>query len=443
MVQAAEAPEERLSPEDLQQIWSILSRDERLEAFRLLPREEAEDFFLVLAARDQAALVLDLGPQERRSWLRLLPPDDAADLVQAAPPDQAEALLALVDEATRREVRALLAYAEDAAGGLMNTRFARVRPDMTVDEAISYLRRQAREQLEQIYYVYVLDEAQHLLGVVSFRELFSASPEKRVRDVMNPEVVSVREDEDQEIVSNVFAQLDLVAIPVVDAENRVKGIVTIDDIVDVVQEEATEDIQKFGGVQVLEAPYLEIGLGQMVRKRGIWLAALFVGGMVTAAAMSFFEEAIARAVVLATFVPLIISSGGNTGSQASTLVIRAIALGELRMRDWWRVMRRELATGAALGAGLGSIGFLRIVLGEWIAPGFGASAWLVALLIFGSVLGVVVFGALAGAFLPFALKRLGFDPADASAPFIATLVDIFGIIIYFGMASLLLAGVTF
>jgi magnesium transporter len=325
----------------------------------------------------------------------------------------------------------------------MNTRFARVRPDMTVDEAISYLRRQAREQLEQIYYVYVLDEAQHLLGVVSFRELFSASPEKRVRDVMNPEVVSVREDEDQEIVSNVFAQLDLVAIPVVDAENRVKGIVTIDDIVDVVQEEATEDIQKFGGVQVLEAPYLEIGLGQMVRKRGIWLAALFVGGMVTAAAMSFFEEAIARAVVLATFVPLIISSGGNTGSQASTLVIRAIALGELRMRDWWRVMRRELATGAALGAGLGSIGFLRIVLGEWIAPGFGASAWLVALLIFGSVLGVVVFGALAGAFLPFALKRLGFDPADASAPFIATLVDIFGIIIYFGMASLLLAGVTF
>jgi magnesium transporter len=440
MVQAAEAPEERLSPEDLQQIWALLSREERLQGFRLLSREEAEDFFLALTARDQASLLLDLGPQERRSWLRLLPPDDAADLLQASPPDEAEALLALIDDATRREVRALLAYAEDAAGGLMNTRFARVRPDMTVDEAISYLRRQAREQLEQIYYVYVLDEAQHLLGVVSFRELFSAAPEKRVRDVMNADVVSVREHEDQEIVSNVFAQLDLVAIPVVDAENRVKGIVTIDDIVDVVQEEATEDIQKFGGVQALDAPYLEIGFGRMLRKRAGWLSALHVGGMLTAAAMSWFADEISRAVVLATFVPMIISSGGNTGSQASTLVIRAMALGELRLRDWWRVLRREIATGLALGTILGAIGFVRIAGGEWLAPGHGDQMLLVGLTMFASLIGVVMFGALAGALLPFGLRRLGLDPADASAPFIATLVDVVGILIYFTVAGMLLRG---
>src|SRR5581483_7358734 len=215
-------------------------------------------------------------------------------------------------------------YAEDRAGGLMSPRYARVRPDMTVDEAITYLRRQARENLETIYYAYVLDAAQHILGVVSFRELFTARPEQRVRDIMELDVVTVPEDMDQESVSQLFARHDLAVIPVVDDEGRMKGIVTVDDIVDVVQEEATEDIQKIGGTEALDAPYLEVGLPQMIRKRAGWLAALFIGEMLTATAMSHFENEIARAIVLALFVPLIISSGGNAGSQATTLVIRAM-----------------------------------------------------------------------------------------------------------------------
>jgi magnesium transporter len=322
----------------------------------------------------------------------------------------------------------------------MNPRFARLRPDATVDEAISYLRRQARERLETIYYVYVLDEQQRLLGVVSFRELFAAPPDRRVRDIMHVDVVTVREDQDQESVSRVFAQHDLAAIPVLDAEDRVKGIVTVDDIVDVVEEEATEDIQKVGGMEALGVPYMQIGFFEMLKKRAGWLAVLFVGEMLTATAMTYFEDEIARAVVLALFVPLIISSGGNSGSQASTLVIRAMALGEVKLRDWWRVIRRELAAGIALGSVLGTLGLLRILIWQAVSPTYGQHYMLLALTVFGSLIGVVTFGTMAGSLLPFVLRRLGFDPASASAPFVATLVDVTGLIIYFSVASMVLTG---
>src|SRR5437763_1266627 len=232
----------------------------------------------------------------------------------------------------------------------MTPRYARLRPDMSVAEAITYLRRQARERLETIYYVYVLDAEQRLIGVITFRELFSAAPDKTVRDIMHTDVVTAHESMDQEALSRLFAEHDFLAIPVLDDERHVKGIVTVDDIVDVVQEEATEDIQKFGGMEALDAPYLQVPLYRMIRKRAGWLAALFIGEMLTATAMAFYEGEIARAVVLALFVPLIISSGGNSGSQASTLVIRAMALGEVKLRDWWRVVRRELITGLALGS---------------------------------------------------------------------------------------------
>jgi magnesium transporter len=367
--------------------------------------------------------------------MRMLPPDDAADVVQHAPIAEREPLLALLDDPTRKEVNALLAYAEDEAGGLMSTRYARVRPEMTVDEAIAYLRRQARGKLETLYYVYVLDEQQRLLGVVSFRELFASQPATRVRDVMHREVIRVRADQDQESVSRVFAENDLFAIPVVDAEDRVQGIVTVDDIVDVVQEEATEDIQKLGGMEALDAPYLTVDLAKMVKKRAGWLSALFLGEMLTASAMAYFEDEIARAVVLALFVPLIISSGGNSGSQATTLVIRAMALGELRLRDWWRVARREIAAGLTLGAVLGTIGFLRIVIWQAVKPLYGPHYLLVATTVAGSLLGVVTFGTVAGSLLPFVLRKLGFDPASASAPFVATLVDVTGLVIYFTVAS--------
>jgi magnesium transporter len=437
---SAETRERALTAAELQEAWPVLSPEERVEGLRVLPHAEAEDFLLALPARDQAELILSTSAHERRSWMRLMPPDDAADVIQEAPEEERDNLLALLDDPTRKEVAALLAYAEDDAGGLMSPRFARLRPDMRADEAISYLRRQTREGLETIYYVFVLDAGQHLLGVVSFRDLFSAAPDQRVRDIMSKDVVTAREDMDQEELSRLFAQHNFLAIPVVDAEGRVKGIVTVDDIVDVVQEEATEDIQKLGGMQALEAPYLDASFWHMVRKRGGWLSMLLVGEMLTASAMTFFEDEIARAVVLALFVPLIISSGGNSGSQASTLVVRAMALGQLRLRDWWRVVRRELTAGIVLGTMLATIGFVRIELWQTAFHLYGEHHLAIALTVASSLLGVVTFGTLAGAMLPLVLHRLRLDPASASAPLVATLVDVTGIAIYFTVASLILAG---
>jgi len=372
--------------------------------------------------------------------MRLLPPDDAADLVQEAEDDEREALLALLDEQTRREVMALLAYAEDHAGGLMNPRYARLRPEMSVDEAITYLRRQARERLETIYYVYVLDAEQRLIGVITFRELFSAAPDKTVRDIMHTDVVTAHESMDQEALSRLFAEHNFLAIPVLDDERHVKGIVTVDDIVDVIQEEATEDIQKIGGTQALDAPYLQVGFVQMVRKRVVWLAVLFLSEMLTTTAMGRFQDEIAKAVVLSVFIPLIISSGGNSGSQASTLVIRALAVGDVSLSDWWRVMRREFSQGLAMGAILGVIGFSRVMLWQLLFHSYGQHGLRVAGTIGFSVVGVVLWGTFAGAMLPFGLKRAGIDPATASAPFVATLVDVTGIVIYFTIASQMLRG---
>jgi magnesium transporter len=372
--------------------------------------------------------------------MRLLAPDDAADAVQAAPEEERDGLLALLDDSARKEVTALLAYAEDQAGGLMSPRFARVRPDMTADEAISYLHKQARERVETIYYVYVLDAQQRLVGVVSFRQLFEAPGSMKVRDLMQTEVVTVSEQMDQEDVGLLFAKHSLLAIPVVDADGHMKGVVTVDDIVDVVQEEATEDIQKIGGMEALDEPYLDIGLCRMIRKRAGWLSALFMSETLTATAMGYFEHEIARAVVLALFIPLIISSGGNSGSQASTLVVRAMALGEVRLRDWWRVMRREWAAGLALGAILGMIGLLRILLWPTRATLYGEHYVLVAITVACSLVGVVLWGTISGSMLPLLMRRLGFDPASASAPFVATLVDVTGLVIYFSVASVMLYG---
>ncbi|HZI09177.1 MAG TPA: magnesium transporter, partial [Myxococcus sp.] len=360
-----------LSMEELHEAWPVLSIDERVEGFRLLPPSVAEDFFLGLSAREQAELILHLPPGERRAWVRSLPPDDLADLVQAVEPEQAELILTQLDDASRREVNVLLAYAEDDAGGLMNPRFARVRPDMSIDEAIGYLRKQAREKVETVYYAYVLDAGQHVLGVLSLRQLFQAAPDKKVADVMQRDVITVSETTDQEAVGRLFSEHGFMALPVLDVQNRMKGIVTVDDIVDVVQEEATEDIQKVGGMEALEAPYFEVGFVGMLKKRIGWLLVLFLGQMLTATAMSSFEDEIARAVVLSLFVPLIISSGGNSGSQASTLIIRALALGEMRLKDWLRIARRELASGLVLGLVLGVVGLLRIVVWEQISHAYG------------------------------------------------------------------------
>ncbi len=435
-----ESERESLTADDLREVWPFLTPAERVEGLRVLDRPSAEEFFLAAGAHEQADLLLAFREAERRSWMRLLAPDDAADVIQEAPADARPGILALLDDASRREVQALLAHAEDEAGGLMSPRFARVRPEMSADEAIAYLRRQTRDRAETIYYAYALDAAQKLLGVVSFRELILAPGDRRVMDIMRTDVRAVPETMDQEAASLLFAEADLLALPVVDSEGRMKGILTADDIVDVVQEEATEDIQKLGGMAATDKPYLENSLGAMIRKRAGWLSVLFVGETLTASAMGAFEGSIARAIVLTLFIPLIISSGGNSGSQATSLVIRAMALDQIRLRDWWRVVRREVSSGLVLGAILGVVGFIRVMLGEFLGGSFGAHWYLIGATISVSLVGIVTFGTVMGSMLPFLFRRLGFDPASASAPFVATLVDVAGVVIYFGTANLLLTG---
>ncbi len=425
---------------DLTHSWSALSKQEKRDMFNDLPRLEAEELFLSLRTHDQAQLIEEVSPMVKRGWVRLLAPDDVADLIQELGPEHREEILALVDPQTRREVFVLLAYKEDQAGGLMSSRFVRLRPEMNVDQAISYLRIQARTQVETIYYCYVLDSDQTLLGVVSFRELFSATSEKLISDIMTTDVVKVPTDWDQEQVVKLFSQQSLMAVPVIDEKNHMKGIITFDDIADAIQEEATEDIQKMAAIERLDAPYFQTTYLEMIKKRAGWLTVLFVGETFTATTMHLYESQIQRAAVLATFIPLIISSGGNTGSQASTLIIRAMSLGEVRLKDWWRIVGRELTIGISLGLILGVIGFFRVYL--WpdraitYGPHFEMMAWVVAL----SLLGVVTWGTLMGSVLPIILRRCGVDPATASAPFIATLCDVTGIMIYFSLATYFLSG---
>ena len=419
--------------------WTRLRKSERAHAFLALPHEYMDDFFLALDARAQAELVLALPEGERRMFVRLLPPDDAADLIQECPETRREYVMGLMDDNTRQEARALLHYREDVAGGLMNPRFARLRPEESIVEAITYLRQQL-SHVETIYYAYVLDGNQRLMGVVSLKDLVKADPGKTVADVMTTKVIQVSDVAGQKEMAHLLLTHGIQAIPVVDAQGCMKGIVTVDDLIDVLREEDTKDMQKVGGMEALDGPYLDTGFGAMLRKRAGWLVILFLGEMLTATAMAHYEHQIEKAVVLALFIPLLISSGGNSGSQATTLMIRAMALGEVRLRDWWRVVRREAMAGIALGGLLGVIGFLRIVIWQAVSPTYGPYYVLVALTILLSLLGVVIFGTVAGSMLPFILRLCRLDPASASAPFVATLVDVTGIIIYFTVAKAVFAG---
>ncbi len=342
--------------------WNSLPDVRKKEIFNGLERYSAEELFLRVHGHDQAELFFCLPEADRKAWIRMLPPDDAADLIQEAPEEERSRILNLLDQPTRMDVTGLMAYKEDVAGGLMNSRYARLRPGITVDEALRYLREQTRAQAETIYYAYVLDKDQKLLGAVSLRELFSTPSGKVVDDVMatGDDVAYVREDQSQEEIEKIFANKEHRALPVLDAEGKMKGILTVDDVVHIVREEATEDIQKIGGMEALDEPYFKTTLPRMIQKRAGWLLALFIGEMFTATAMGYYSHEIEKAVVLALFVPLIMSSGGNSGSQATTLIIRAMALGEVRLKDWWRVFMRECVSGVALGVILGMVGAARI-----------------------------------------------------------------------------------
>ncbi|HKU62076.1 MAG TPA: magnesium transporter [Gemmatimonadales bacterium] len=414
------------------------------------------------AARVVAALPFDLAVQlldepeldRRGDIFELLDESRAIPLIEALASDQQVDLFRTLKEAdrarlfhvleapTREALRLLLAYPPTSAGGLMTTEFVGVPATWTVDQVRRHVSEVGRAK-ETVYAIYVLNPRdQRLVTVVSLREIMLADAGRRVDTLaVGRRPISVGPLVDREDVARLISKYNLLAIPVLDDGGRVLGIVTVDDVIDALISELSEDVQKFGGMAAVDEPYLQIGLGQMVRKRAGWLSALFLGEMFTAAAMGHFEHEIGRAVVLALFIPLIISSGGNSGSQATSLIIRAMALQEVRLRDWWRVATREILAGLALGVILGAIGFLRIVL--WQRLGwydYGAHPLLIASTVAFSLVGVVLFGSFAGSMLPFVLRRVGFDPASASAPFVATLVDVTGLVIYFSVALLLLRG---
>ena len=348
-------------------------------------------------------------------------------------------LICLLTPEERKITQDLLAYPEHSVGRMMTLDFVAVHTDWTVRESLDYIRTHGYDR-ETLNMVYVTDEAGGLLDDVRVRRFLLAEPETKVSALMDGNYAMLSPMDDREKALQVFRQYDRVALPVTNPDGRLIGIVTADDMLDVASEEATEDIQKMGGSEALDEPYTTIALTKMVKKRAGWLVILFLGEMLTATAMSYFEDEIAKAVVLALFVPLIISSGGNAGSQAATLVIRALALGEFRLRDWWRVMRRELAAGLMLGAILGAIGFIRIVLWAQFSGIYGEHYMLVAATVGTSLVGIVLWGSLMGSMLPLILKKFGFDPATSSAPFVATLVDVTGLIIYFSLAFLIMKG---
>jgi magnesium transporter len=414
--------------------------EEEAFVFRVLPKDQAADVFSYLPSDHQEDLIASLTNEQVRAVLQSMPPDDRTRLLEEMPAEVTRRLITTLSPDDLKNVRWLLGYPEGTAGRYMTPKYVTIDPRMTAGGALEHIRRSGRG-METINVVYVVDERGKLVEDIRLSSLVLAQPLTRVTEIEDPPMVSLVATDDREEVLKAFERYDRLALPVTDAGGHMLGIITVDDVLDVAEQEATEDIQKLGGMEALDAPYLTVDAWSMIRKRGGWLSALFFGEMLTATAMSYFEAEIARAVVLALFVPLIISSGGNSGSQATSLIIRSLAVRELRLRDWFIVFRRELIAGLALGTLLGAIGFLRIVLWEKLhLTEYGRHFMLVAFTVWAALIGVVTFGTIAGSMLPFVLRKLGFDPATSSAPFVATLVDVTGLCIYFSVALLMLRG---
>jgi magnesium transporter len=407
--------------------------------FRLLPRDLAADVFSYLDVDQQQNLVAHLGTERVAALINELEPDDRTAFLEEMPAEVAQRLIALLTPAERSITQAILGYPEESVGRLMTPDYVRVKPEWTIAQAMEHIRRYGRDA-ETVNVIYVVDETGKLIDDLRIRQFLLADPQQTVESIMDRKATALNATDDREEAVRLLQHYDRVALPVIDSRGILVGIVTADDVADVAEEEATEDIQKMGGMEALDVPYLETGFGPLLRKRGGWLSFLFLGEMLTATAMGYFESEIARAVVLALFVPLIISSGGNAGSQACSLIIRAMALGEISIKLWLRVLLRELASGVALGALLGCIAIVRIVFWPSRLTLYGEHYQLVALTVALSLIGVVTFGTITGSMLPFVLRRLGFDPAAASAPFVATLVDVTGLVIYFSVAATVLRG---
>jgi magnesium transporter len=413
--------------------------EQQVLAFRVLPRALAADVFEYLPLEAQEALLKAMAREDVAALLNEMAPDDRTALLDELPATVTQQLLQLLTPPERAVAMTLLGYPEGSVGRLMTPDYVRVRPDWTMAYVLDHIRRYGHDS-ETLSIVYVIDDRARLIGEIPIRKILLLSPATLVRDVMERRVVALRATERQESAVPVFQQEDRVALPVTDSEGTLIGIVTVDDVLDVAESAATRTLQRFGGVEALDEPYLSSPFSSMLRRRAGWLVVLFLGEMLTATAMAFFEREIERAVVLALFVPLIISSGGNSGSQAATLVIRALALGEVTLAQWWRVMHREIRSGLALGAILGAIGFARIALWSMVSDVYGPHWPRVALTVGVALVGIVLWGTLAGSMLPLVLRRLGFDPAASSAPFVATLVDVTGLVIYFSVAAVILRG---
>jgi magnesium transporter len=425
------AETEEMHAADLADVAEALPVEQVKTLLRVLPADRAADVLEYLDEELRAELLEEMTPAQAAKLVSEMTPDDRVDVLEELEEERAEEILAEIPLEARRETQELLTYAPDTAGGIMTTEFVQVPETMNVDEALANVRRIARAgRREAMHAVYVTDAQGSLRGVMSLRELLAAPEGARVADIAWEEVVSVPTSADRADVAKLTTEYDLVAVPVVNASGRLIGVVTVDDVIDAIVEEQTEDVQKLGAVQPLEEPYFQAGFWSIARKRGGWLILLFIEEMFTGTALRHYESTLVSAVALTFFIPLIISSGGNSGSQSATLITRALAVGDVEMRDAMRVFARELGQGLVLGAFLGAIGFGRALM--W---GNGTDvAWVVAI----TLLSVVITGTVVGAMLPLAFTRLGFDPAIASSPFVASLVDVAGIIIYFNVAIQLL-----
>jgi len=428
-----------MDPPDIAEVIEDLPPEDSGVIFRVLPRDTATQVFEYLPLDQQTEVVETLGTGQMAGVFNEMAPDDRTRLFEELPAEVTKRALSTLSPDQLKIARNLLGYPEGSAGRFMTPKYLSVRPDWTAREALDYIREHG-QGIETLNVVYVTDDKGVLLDDLRLPILVLAKPEKKVSELNDASLVSIPATATRDEVVATFEKYDRVALPVTDSRGVLVGMITVDDVLDVAEQKATEEIHGLGGVEALEAPYLDVSLGSMVKKRGGWLSALFLGEMLTATAMSAFEDEIAKAVVLSLFLPLIISSGGNSGSQATSIIIRSLALREVKLRDWWRVASREVASGVALGCLLGSIGFLRIVIWAKAFHLYGVHYILVAITVGLSLIGVVLYGNLVGSMLPFLLRRLGFDPAKASAPFVATLVDVSGLIIYFTVASMILRG---
>ena len=431
-------------PADVAEVILDMEEHDRVIIFRVLPHELAADVFEYLDVDAQQELLRGMAHEQVVEILNEMSPDDRTALLEELPSAAARQLIRLLTPEERSVAQALLGYPEGSVGRRMTPDFIAVHADWSIKEVLDYVRENGQDS-ETLNVIYVVDDRGKLVDDLRIREILLQPLESKVSDIADGNFVALSVNDPEQDAVNVFRKYDRSALPVTDSNGVLVGMVTIDDMLDVAEEEATEDIHKFGGMEALEEPYIRLPVWKVVGKRAPWLVILLLGEMLTATAMASYEEHIANAVVLAVFLPLIIASGGNSGSQASTLIIRAMALGEVTLKDWWRVMRREFQAGLALGIILGVIGFMRIAV--WQAVGgrmghemYGEHWELVALVVGGSLTGVVLWGSLAGSMLPFALRRMGADPATSSAPFVATLVDVTGVIIYFSLAVFILRG---